>query len=289
MVGTLSLHEHKVQQKNKKEGNKRGINTHHVDRLGDRTRWLCLAAAIFALIRYVLDMIEIFEGEIAEEPCKWVRHVKGVFQCATLTCLYLVLWLRQRHFYQLPALHHLSGRVVRFCSYAVIFFMVAANIVTITLYVATRTYMTSSRGCRIKWSIGWNKLPGLLLFIFTTSFQLILLGLLIYPLYRHKSISTVAGNRRQVALFKRLTIATSVAMVTTGVVSILAITALSKNYGALRQVAYGLDMSVTMLSVVCSFQDWRSRLCSCLAEEESVIGSVKRKDHEATTDVITDA
>ena len=345
LVGALSFYLYKEKRKNIKP--KTGPDEEPIIKLKNQTNWLCLAGAIFALIRFVLDMVEIFQKEIPGEPCKWVRNIKGVFHSGVLTCLYSALWLRQRHFYSLFIIAGKIPKIVKFFSYAVIFFMVAANLCTITLYVALRTYATSSSGCRLNWSIGWHKLPGFFLFTFTTSFQVILLGLFVNLLYQRTSSSnsktedkkkTQKGpieenenhteneqkveNRRgttfvtdngpnttdnvienglktvnvtengqktknQTAskkkhnieftqsgkykpLIKRLVISMSVAMVSSGFVSLLAITVLDENYGALRQVIYGLDLSVTLLSLISSFKDWRSRLCSCLAERKAM-------------------
>ena len=131
-------------------------------------RLLCLIAAV--------DIIEVFQTQITSDPCRWLRQVKAILSCGAITCIYLVLWLRQRHFYSLPALEHLSSRTIRFFSGSVIFIMVAANLVTIVLYVATRGYESTNRGCTVAWSTVWTKLPGLLLFLFTASFQTILVG-----------------------------------------------------------------------------------------------------------------
>jgi len=163
--------------------------------------------------------------------------------------------------------------------------MVAANFVTIVLYLATRGYESTNRGCTVEWSTVWNKLPGLLLFVFTASFQIILVGLLIFPLYKHGTSSSLPGNKKQIQLIKRVSIATIIAVVTTGIASLLSITVLSGNYGALRQIVFSIDILVSLLCIIVSFQDWRARLFACLATEDSVAGTVKRRSSDQVTDL----
>ena len=246
-------------------------------------RLLCLIAAVFALLRFIVDIIEVFQTQITSDPCRWLRQVKAILSCGAITCIYLVLWLRQRHFYSLPALEHLSSRTIRFFSGSVIFIMVAANLVTIVLYVATRGYESTDRGCTVAWSTVWTKLPGLLLFLFTASFQTILVGLFINLLYNHRKSSKLPENEKETQLIKRVSIAAVVAVVTTAIVSLLSVTALSGNYGALRQTVYSIDIFISLLCVIFSFKDWRARLFVCLATEKTVAETVKRKIKKQVT------
>ena len=286
LLFSLSFYEYRVAQKNNKVTNRRKkLKSLVVDVFGDRTRLLCLVAAVFTLFRYIFDLIEIFQAQIPSDPCRWLRQVKAILQCGAITCIYLVLWLRQRQFYSLPALEYLSSRTIRFFSGAVIFIMVAANLVTIVLYLSTRGYESTDRGCTVAWSTVWTKLPGLLLFLFTASFQIILVGLLIYPLYKHGTSSSLPGNKKQMQLIKRVGIAAVVAVASTAIVSLLSITVLSGNYGALRQVVYSIDIFISLLCIIVSFQDWRARLFACLANEETVVGTIKRKSSEQATDL----
>ena len=255
-----------------------------VDRMADWFRWLCLAAAAFITTRYVVDLVEIFQRNFSNSPCFWVRQTKAALQCGGITCLYLVLWLRQYKFYHCPVYQHLINKPVRFFSGAVIVIMAVANIVTITVYVAARKYHRSNRGCVLLWSSIWTKLPGVLLFLFSISFQLILLGLLLYPLYKHRLINSTK-NMNQIEVIRRVTGATIAAVVGSGAVAILSITVLSGNYGALRQVVYGVDMMITLFAVLLSFRDWRIRLWPCTRKWDGVRGSVRRSPAEETTDV----
>ena len=277
LLFSLSFYEHQqLALKNNKVTNKQ-------KKIEPPTRLLCLIAAVFALLRFILDIIEIFHSQISRDSCRWLRQVKAILYCGAITCIYLVLWLRQRHFYSLPALEYLSSRTIRFFSGSVVFIMVAANLVTIVLYVATRGYESTNRGCTVAWSTVWTKLLGLLLFLFTASFQIILVGLFIYPLYNRRKSSNLPKNEKETQQIKRVSIAAVVAVVITAIVSLLSVTALSGNYGALRQTIYSIDTFISLLCIIFSFKDWRARLFVCLATETTVVGTAKRKSKKQVT------
>lgn len=251
-------------------------------------RWLCLSGTFLALLRYIFDFVEIFEKNFWISPCVWIRQAKAILQSGSISCLYLILWLRQYSLYRSPCFHHLSNRVVRFCSRAILVIMVVCNVIVVVLYLATRAYHSSTRGCVLRCTDVWSKLPGVLLFTFTASFQTILLGLLLYPLYKHKhTSSSLYGNRKQFLVMKRVTVATLVVVLGSGIVGILGITVLSGNYGALRQVVYGFDMMVTLLAVIFSFSDWKVRLFPYLVSKHQVVLSVDQSRFEASTEVTT--
>ena len=284
LLFSLMYYEYRVAQKNKQATNRRKkLKSIIMDVFADQTRILCLIAAILAVLHYIFDMIEVFQARIPSDPCRWLRHVKAVLQSGAIMCIHLVLWHRQRHFYRMPALAYLSGRITRFFSGAVIVIMVVANLLTIVLYLATRTYESTARGCTIQRSTVWNRLPGLLRFIFTTSFQLILVGLLVYPLYKHGTSSSLPENKRQIDLIKRVSVAAVVAVVSTGVASILSITVLSGNYGALRQIVFSIDILVSFLCIIVSFRDWRARLLVCFVSKEKITETEKRRRSDITT------
>ena len=236
-------------------------------RVGKWTQWLCLIAASLAFSRYIIEMFEIFEKEIAPSPCSWVRQIKAILHCGAVTCIYLVLWLRQRQFYQMQALKYLCGKTTRFISRAVIVVMIIANLVTIIFYLATRGYDSSERGCTLSWSKIWTKLPGILYFFFTTLFQVMLVGLLIHPLYQHRTTSFLSTRNKQMKLIKRVCVSAVFATITTAVTSILSLTILRGNYGALRQIIFDVDIFVSLLSIIISFKDWKARMFPCLAKK----------------------
>lgn len=277
LVLTLALFEFRVRLKNKSNGGASFYAAVKTDFIADTMRHLCLAAAIFILLRSVTELLEIHEGQHSDAYCNTTRHAKAILHCAAISCLYLILWLRQRQFYRLPAFKFLYGRAIQFFSGSVIVIMAAANIITIVLYLSTRQYGSSGRGCVIVWSTVWIRLPDILLFIFTTTFQLILISLLLHPLIKHGSKSTVNRSKQREQV-KRVSVAALVAIITTLVASLLSLTLLHRMHGAVHQLVNNIDILVTFLSILFSFNDWKSRLFSIFVRNKQIVATVKFHD-----------
>ena len=294
LVVCLLFYEYRVGMKNRQIGRLNRKRQKLVrDRVADWLRWLCLIASMLALVRFGLEIVEIELGQSSSTICDPIRKSKGVLQCAVITCLYLVLWLRQRKFYRTPAMLHLSNKIIRFFSRSVIIIMAIASVLTISLYVATRGYQSSGRGCIVQWSSIRTKvreLPGLLQFIFTTLFQVILLGLFIYPLQKHrvamKSVVS-SGPNKEIDVIKRITIATLVAMITDGVAGLIALFAFANSFEVLDHLVYDVDMLVNLLAIICSFADWRTQMAPFLVKQDKIVGTVKRKLIESQTSRVT--
>ncbi|CAK8688690.1 unnamed protein product [Clavelina lepadiformis] len=294
LVVCLLFYEYRVGMKNRQIGRLNRKRQKLVrDRVADWLRWLCLIASMLALVRFGLELVEIELGQSSSTICNPIRKSKGVLICAVITCLYLVLWLRQRKFYRTPAMLHLSNKIIRFFSRSVIIIMAIASVLTISLYVATRGYQSSGRGCIVQWSSIRTKvreLPGLLQFIFTTLFQVILLGLFIYPLQKHrvamKSVVS-SGPNKEIDVIKRITIATLVAMITDGVAGLIALFAFANSFEVLDHLVYDVDMLVNLLAIICSFADWRTQMAPFLVKQDKIVGTVKRKLIESQTSRVT--
>ena len=283
----LFAFEHKVTMKNKRDlFNWFGKKTRIVkDKIADWLRRLCLTASVLLVVRLCLEVIETRFGENVASVCLMVRHAKAVLHSCIVTCIYLALWFRQRQFYQQPMMEHLTNREVRFFSMAMIVIMATANVTTITLYLSTRQYTNSIRGCVVGVSSIPTKIPGVFLFVSTLSFQVILLCLFIYPLYRHRrainelkltSSSSTDSQKREITLIRRVTVAATVTILTDIASGAISVFVFSKSYGVIRNLIYDGDMLIALLCLVFSFVDWRTRLVPCFAKPDDIVGTVKR-------------
>jgi len=291
----LFAFEHKVTMKNKRDlFNWFGKKTRIVkDKIADWLRRLCLTASVLLVVRLCLEVIETRFGENVASVCLMVRHAKAVLHSCIVTCIYLALWFRQRQFYQQPMMEHLTNREVRFFSMAMIVIMATANVTTITLYLSTRQYTNSIRGCVVGVSSIPTKIPGVFLFVSTLSFQVILLCLFIYPLYRHRrainqlqltSSSLADSQKRETTLIRRVTVAATVTILTDIVSGAISVFVFSKSYGVIRNLIYDGDMLVALLCLVLSFADWRTRLVPCFAKPGDIVGTVRRVNRPNFTD-----
>ncbi|XP_078488764.1 uncharacterized protein LOC144746038 [Ciona intestinalis] len=233
----------------------------------DLMRRLCLVASFLLLFRMIAEFIEIGYGETSHNVCRYVRAFKSVVHSLVVTCIYLVLWIRQRRFYKTPALEYLSTPFVRTLSFSVVIIMAVTNVSNIGLYLITRAYTNSPRGCVVEWSSIAKLTPGLVLVVSTLTFQLVLLGLLIYPLFHHlkykkqRGLSgACSGPSNEIPYIKRVTVAAMVAVITDIICGAVTVFALKNTYGSMRQVVYDIDMLILLIAICMSFENWRNRL-----------------------------
>uniref|UniRef100_H2YQW7 G-protein coupled receptors family 3 profile domain-containing protein n=1 Tax=Ciona savignyi TaxID=51511 RepID=H2YQW7_CIOSA len=238
-----------------------------VDRPADFMRWLCLAASFLLLWRVAAEFVEIRHGEDSRLVCRHGREFKTLLQSVIISCIYLVLWIRQRGFYKMEALARLSNPIIRGLSFSVVIIMAITSVSTVVLYFVSRAYTNSARGCVVEWSTIWKLLPGIIYFVSTFLFQIILLGLMINPIYQHiRTLNTtgISFNRsepsKEIILVKRVTTATAIAITTDIICGIVSVFVLTNTYGSSRQLVYDIDMLVSLIVVICSFSDWRTRL-----------------------------
>ncbi|XP_076813927.1 uncharacterized protein LOC143460343 isoform X1 [Clavelina lepadiformis] len=280
LVVCLLFYEYRVGIKNRQVGqlNRQRNNLSH-DRVSDWMRWLCLIASILELVRLSLAIVEIKLGQSSSTICDPIAKFQAAFLCAVFTCIYLVLWLRQRKFYRTPAMLHLSNKIIQFFSSSVIALVVMSTLIALLLYMFTRGYHSTVSGCDLQWNSIWTMLPALLVALLTVLFQVMLLGLLIYPLHKHRvAMKSVVSNclHKEIQVIKRVTLATFVAAVTDGIVGLITSGIFVSLSHIAQQVIYDVDVLVNILAVICSFADWRTRMAPFLARQHKIVGTLKR-------------
>ena len=269
LLMTLSYFEHQMRQKEQEKSKRRKSSSNLT--AGERLRILCLCSAAFALLRYVFDMVEILEIKFAFSPCAWVRHVKLLMLTGSAVCSYLVLWLRQRLFYNTPALKHLSNKITKICSFAAVIFMAASASVPVAIYLAISTYVRAEVGCLLVSNQVWEWIPGVLYYVLVLIFQFMLISLFIYPQWKHhKDQSSIVENKDLIPLIKRVGNAAIVAVTTTSASGLLSLALLELPYDEWLHLLVGLDILVNLLSVIFSFRDWKKRLAPFLVDANEV-------------------
>ena len=280
MVITLSCYEHQRTLIIPNDQNRRNVC------YSKTVRILCLCSAIFAFLRYVTTMVEIFESEFKFSPCVWVRQVKLLTLAVSAMCAYSVLWLRQWHFYKDPGMKYAGNNATKSCSFAAIFLMIASATIPVIRYLTTSTFVRTDSGCKDLSPTVWPWLPAVLYHILVISFQINLIGLFIYPLWKynqHKSddnrrledlrLNTNNINRSfkdLMQMIKRVRNATIVSVVTTSVIGIISIPLFYSSvvYDVWLHLVIDVDIMVNLLSVLCSFRDWKRRLIAPFWDEK---------------------
>ena len=242
---------------------------------------LCLIAASFAILRIVLELVEIFTGEFSSSTCLWIRHAKVFLLCAAAGSINSVLWLRQWQFYNTPALHHLSTNITRLFNKAMIFIMIGTSAVVPIMHIAVRSYASSVTGCVLAWTNVPVTLFETFYFTFATTCQAILLGLFGYPLIKYRRPNIEGRDTRKIRILKRAGCAAIIVIATTVTSGASFFTPPVTKYLLLGHLFLDLDIMISLLSVIISFGDWRERLAPCLVGKE--LDSSVRESEAAST------
>ncbi|XP_039252429.2 uncharacterized protein LOC120329716 [Styela clava] len=252
----------------KRRSSNTGSNSHSCkanvkDRHAFILNTMCAIGAICAFLRAGVDFRLIF-GNNTDLGCDLSIKFKLAAYALSLMAVYLVLWLRQRTFYQHPRLKHLSSKLVRVISWTMCILIVTGTVSTAILFFSVGRYVGVPDGCVVKksevTSIRWIILIGC-----TTFFQICLLTLFVYPLVKHnmsvRSGSTCGNNKNNpiIPLIRRATI-TSAICVTTDIAFALIILILNREIVTMSTFIYDVNIVINTMLIIFSFPDWKIRL-----------------------------
>lgn len=213
-----------------------------------------------AFLRAAIDF-RLPYGRHNDFGCNLAIKYKSGNYILSLLSMYLVLWFRQRVFYQHPRLKHLSSKLIRFVSWAMCFVMIATMLATAVIFFGVGSYVGVIKGCTVRGpltSSRWVMLIGC-----TSIFQIFLLVLFIYPLMKHKRevqrSFTCKKNDIIIQLIKRATV-TSILSVVSDVGFGLLILFLRREIVTISTFVCDVNIVFNAICVVMSFPDWKLRL-----------------------------
>lgn len=187
-----------------------------------------------------------------------------------LTLTYTVTWLRQRHIYNNPALHHLSNTTSRFVSK---YFIILIPVLHIISWLVA-FMLPLSDYC------AWNCQHLLLIPLTFTPLTIhaVLLGLLLIPLVKHHLTNEVTDHK-YVDLIRRMVVLTLVTVVSDSVSAILF------TYVPNGSLYVGVNMIVNVTCVTLILVDWTERIIPWWASgsglKRKLFGDAKRNSAPA--------
>ena len=277
---SFAVYEYRVVAKNKKIRVGRMVRKDNVQNLMSR---LCLSASAILSLKTNLNLIEI---EHQTSPpvyvCTVIRDVKYGVYSASVTLAYSVLWMRQKKFYTSECMKHLTNELLRWLSKYSIVIMITSVVGGFVLIISTRNYIGSTSGCKLHTTTIPSNFPGILIFVLTLIYQLLLLFLTVFPLVKHRNITSSFNikQKRKMTEVKRCCKSTTATIVWSGISGIMALNALEA-HNMWLQLIYDLDALMLLLSVVACFKDYRFRICSWIVKEENVRPSVRRREQDS--------
>ncbi|CAK8673283.1 unnamed protein product [Clavelina lepadiformis] len=187
---------------------------------------------------------------------------------------YLILWIRQRGFYNAQGQERLNTLKVKIISWITLIGIVASPVVQNAFRIVHGKMVSTPMGCRpstdrygrLVFNILANVGVGL-----STFFQLVLLMLVLYPIIDHVSRTNLRHSSRMKKTIFRMAACTAICITSD---LLFLITVHVKPAGASRFFT-GLcscyNMTINACMVVCSFADWRRRFFPMITPKRDAI------------------
>lgn len=233
---------------------------------GQRCSDVINAISAFAGLMVFLRVIPLEEMlDLSDDlTCSILVALKTVTYGFALVSIWMILWIRQRVFYQSPALEHLTSFVTRAVSAATGVVLILGLIGTQAMYFATQKYHGTMNGCVLEEE---SYASFLWIIIYSSGFimELCLFLLFIYPLVKHRMAMRKYAGKTSTSepsvniVIKRAAICAAVCIVMN------AITALTKyllpaSLIVVLTYVHDVNIGVELVAVVFSFKNWKMRL-----------------------------
>ncbi|XP_078489892.1 uncharacterized protein LOC144746361 [Ciona intestinalis] len=241
---------------------------------------LCLVAAIFTFFRCLGEQIELRFGTTSDAACLVYQHLFVYNYQIPLLAQYLLLWTRQRKMYRHRTLRHLTSSTMKFISGSVILGIFLSSFITVVCYFYSFRLKSSPNGCVYDIVVGdtpSSGIPGLMMFGSAFVFQLLLLGLLVYPLIRHYHIRCLGsqqntGSENVRRTIFRISICTLVCVISDCAASTsMAFLHETENPIMFWANMFSLNLIINVITVTHSFVDWKRRLLPCYRVDYDVV------------------
>jgi len=162
--------------------------------------FFCIIAIATASARLISDHAMAFIGWQSDDACKVISSISSAFYTCSIYSAYLLLWYRQKSFYDKPLLKYLLSKRVKWLSYATLVLFAASGLVLIVLVqipeVSGWNFRATTTGCRdVNDTQDAETLP-LLINLVATLAQFALLALLLYPLLTTRKRQELMQSRR---------------------------------------------------------------------------------------------
>ena len=174
---------------------------------------VAISASFVALIKFITDQLKFFYAwkSKSDSICEIVNDVTeiGLFGII-LNCIYGFLWMRQWLFYNDPAVNGLLYRknLIRFSKGLVVVIVSVTSFTTIYHILPQRYEADRSKiyqGCISRYDLNKREdmWPIALYILFTSTFQISLVSLFVYPFVRRKLDSNAKSSKKQSSIKKQ--------------------------------------------------------------------------------------
>nr|XP_039270127.1 uncharacterized protein LOC120344871 [Styela clava] len=217
---------------------------------------------VFAFVRFILEFNTMWPWRrYSDINCIGIKKAKILSVIISVNFVSTAYWFRQRSLYMIPTLHHLSNKYTRFLSVGILPILCG-------LFVASAIYYTvQNMGYASLPPYGCNNtsdlLPISLASVTLFFMQVVLLGLFIYPLLRHRRYCKILHQdddeqKKIMSLLKRAGVSASICVLILflGIVLHFTTTGVVDDVG---MIISDVVIMFTILGPILSFSDWRNR------------------------------
>ena len=221
---------------------------------------ICCASAVLLFFECCLFEVEEFLPRVSDAFCTAYLVFNALVAVGNRTMIYGVLWMRQRRLYtnKLKKITSCTIQVISISTIIGIVFFALLNVVALSLMPQVEEDNSCVSGKLTK--VTKILLP--LSFTVSSLFQIVLLGLTIYPVVRHQCGKgrVSALNAKLKKLLTRLTLCTSVCLLADfSFMAILRNKPKDAEYGFIPMCS-AFNTGLHIISMMFSFSDYRFRL-----------------------------
>lgn len=219
--------------------------------------WFDLLCVITSLFTYCRLAVPHYNERLA---CGIIHDIVAILFYLSYFMIWSTLWMRQHYFYKAPTIRKLFSKWLLILSYGCEVVIVLVFVTEIVEYAATR-YLGSD-GCvhdYFEESMGsW-----LIVYLSCIIFQSILIGLLVYPLWRQYKKNFKGKASKSVEKLRRLLSRTAMASATCAIVNAASlpinIFVVAGNV-KLQNFVHNINLVIQLLTLLVSFRSWKSRI-----------------------------
>ncbi|XP_077970609.1 uncharacterized protein LOC144425127 [Styela clava] len=219
---------------------------------------LLILCTVSSIVRLIFDFwIEV--------SCVFSMTLNIALAAMCFACCYIMLWRRQRLLYAHKLMKYLASPVIKALSWVTLVILIISIILNCVFFVILGiNYGTTERyKCEFGESNKWYTIKWIVLASTTVTFQSILLVLFIYPLCDHEKKMQIANVQRPAmplqSLLRRVLVTAIICMFSDILMAVLS-SVIIRPTGEIYSLAYTIDIAINIVSIICSFSDWRYRL-----------------------------
>ena len=233
-----------------------------------KTNSLCTVAVLALLIRISAVEFLLHGGDISDSLCNAAMISSYVCFCLNRFLPYVILWCRQRALHKKTAQQNFSAKPLKLLSAFILVGIVIFQPALLVLQILFTRYVASPVGCILQnkdkfFSFLQKASP--IFFAASAFFQLMLLGLMLYPLKQHlkKQLKKQQAGLRSTIM--RLSLCTVICMVSDLVFLLAKLLKPRGTSSLLTGLLSCCDNTINVTAVLMSFYDFKVRFFPMIA------------------------